>query len=58
MSKCVFGKDGVCYALACYTLQRKCGGRDKNGNPAYARRTKQQQIEETYRAAIKEAHKI
>jgi len=34
MKKCVFDKKGVCHALACYS-NRKCGARDKNGNPKY-----------------------
>ena len=32
---CHFDKDGLCYALACYT-GFKCGAKDKTGYPQYA----------------------
>ena len=31
MDKCVFDKNGICYAMACYT-NKKCSAKDKNGN--------------------------
>ena len=35
IKRCEFDKNGVCYALACYTRQ-ECGARDGKGNPKYA----------------------
>ena len=32
--KCVFYKNGHCFALACYS-DEKCGARDERGNPKY-----------------------
>lgn len=34
MKKCIFDKPDGCHALACYS-DRKCGSKDKQGNPRY-----------------------
>lgn len=33
--KCKAEKNGICYAMACYS-SKKCGAKDESGNPKYA----------------------
>ena len=43
IEQCNFDKNGVCYALVCYS-SFKCEARDEEGNPIYTTEVKDGQV--------------